>query len=405
MVNMNEKVSLWTKDFILVCIAQLAISVSFMSVATILPIFLENHLKLTGLMLGVVVASYTVTTIFVRPFIGYLIDHLGRRIIYLPSYCLFGVLFFFYPFVGTIAGMISLRLAHGIFWGANLAGAGTVVVDIIPAQRRGEGLGFFGLTASIGMALGPALGVMIISNFSYTALFIGCAFLLLLFFSFTLTLRIPPVTKSKKKFTLTGLIEKNSLPMGLVMMIMTVSYGGLTTYTAKYVASGEIQASAGLFFVCLALGMAVCRILAGKSFDRSGPTRVMGYCFIFSFAGYLLLALTNGALPFYSSAFILGLGYGIAFPVCSAMVNHLVGPDRRGVANATFWTLFDVGICAGIVLVGFAQERFGWFITHMGQGLFLLLAVGLFWLYSLPHYFNTLHARPVEMRSIEERRI
>ncbi len=394
---MNNKVSLWTKDFILVCIAQLAISVSFMSVATILPIFLEEHLKLKGLLLGIVVACYTVTTIFVRPFIGYLIDHWGRKIIYLPSYCLFGILFLFYPFIGTLAGMILLRLVHGIFWGANLAGAGTVAVDIIPAQRRGEGLGIFGLTASIGMALGPALGVMIISQFSYKALFMGCGILLLIFFLVTLTLHIPRIPKSKRKFTFTGLIEKNSLPMGLVMMILTVSYGGLTTYTAKYVASGQVQASAGIFFICLALGMAVCRILAGKSFDRSGPTRVMGYCFIFSIAGYLLLAFTRDALPFYASAFVLGLGYGIAFPVCSAMVNHLVGPDRRGVANATFWTLFDVGICTGIVLVGFAQEKFGWFPTQIGQGALLLLAVVLFWFYSLPHYFYTLHRKRPEL--------
>ena len=137
--------------------------------------------------------------------------------------------------------------------------------------------------------------------------------------------------------------------------------------------------------------MAVCRVLAGKRFDRSGPVLIMTYCFIFIIGGYLMLALTRSALPFDGAAFVLGLGYGIAFPVCSAMVNHLVGADRRGAANATFWTIFDIGICSGIILVGFTQEEFGWRATQIAEAATVFLAVALFWLKSLPHYLNTLH--------------
>ncbi|MBQ4133589.1 MAG: MFS transporter, partial [Desulfovibrionaceae bacterium] len=172
-----------------------------MSTSTVLPIFLEEFLNIGGLLLGIVVACYTITTVVCRPFVGYLIDRLGRKIIYLPSYLLFGGLFFFYPFAGALAGMILLRLAHGVFWGANLAAAGTVVVDIVPVERRGEGLGIFGLTACIGMALGPALGVLIISEFGYRTLFIGCGIFLLLFFLISLTVHIPKIPFTQGKFT------------------------------------------------------------------------------------------------------------------------------------------------------------------------------------------------------------
>ena len=392
---MEEKTPLWTKDFILICIAQLAVSTSFFATSTVLPIFLEAHLGVAGLLLGLTVACYTITSVLFRPFVGYLLDHWGRKSIYLPSYFLFGLLFFFYPFVGALAGMILLRLAHGIFWGASLASAGTVVVDLTPVSRRGEGLGFCGLTASVGMALGPALGVMVIENFGYKQLFVGCSVFLLVFFLFTLTLKIPKLEKSHRRLSIKTLVEKTSLPMAFVAMVIALPYGGMLTYTAKYVASGQVNASAGIFFVALALGMAVCRVLAGKRFDRSGPVLIMTYCFIFIVGGYLMLALTRSALPFYGAAFVLGLGYGIAFPVCSAMVNHLVGADRRGAANATFWTIFDIGICSGIILVGFTQEEFGWRATQIVEAATVFLAVALFWLKSLPHYLNTLHtARP-----------
>ena len=392
---MEEKIPLWTKDFILICIAQLAVSTSFFATSTVLPIFLEAQLGIAGLLLGITVACYTITTILFRPLVGYLLDHWGRKIIYLPSYFFFGLLFFFYPFVGALAGMILLRLAHGIFWGASLGAAGTVVVDLTPVSRRGEGLGFFGLTASIGMALGPALGVMVVEDLGYEALFAGCSAFLLVFFLFTLTLRVPKVEKSDRKLSIGALVEKTSLPMAFVVMVLAVPYGGMITYTAKYVASGQVNASAGIFFVSLALGMAVCRVLAGKRFDRSGPVLIMTYCFIFIVGGYLMLALTRSAWPFYGAAFVLGLGYGIAFPVCSAMVNHLVEADRRGAANATFWTIFDIGICSGIILTSFAQEEFGWRATQIAETAAVVLAMTLFWLKSLPHYLNTLHtSRP-----------
>jgi len=386
-----EKKPLWTKDFVLICIAQLAVSISFFATATVLPIFLEEHLKLAGIILGLTVACYTLTAVLFRPFVGYLLDTMGRKIIYLPTYLLFGVLFFFYPYVGTLAGMILLRLGHGIFWGSNLAGSGTVVVDLTPASRRGEALGIFGLTASVGMALGPALGVTVIDSFSYQTLFLGCGTFLVLFFLITLTVKIPKVEKSTERLTLKSLVEKDSLPMAFVLMFFAISYGGMTTYTAKYVISGQVDASAGIFFVSLALGMAVCRVLAGKTFDRSGPVKVMVYCFIFVIAGYLLMAFTRSALPFYAAAFISGLGHGIAFPVCSAMVNHLAAADRRGAANATFWTIFDMGICSGVILMGFSQEEFGWQASQIGQAVIVLFAVFLFWFISLPHYHRTLH--------------
>ena len=74
------------------------------------------------------------------------------------------------------------------------------------------------------------------------------------------------------------------------------------------------------------------------------------------------------------------------------MVNALAGPERRGAANATFMTAFDLGICIGIVLIGHVQKEFGWGASHgIEIGCFLLGAL-LFWTVCLPHYNRTLKA-------------
>ena len=49
--------------------------------------------------------------------------------------------------------------------------AAALVADVIPAQRRGEGIGYFGLGSTVAMAVAPALGVMLLTDFSANILF------------------------------------------------------------------------------------------------------------------------------------------------------------------------------------------------------------------------------------------
>ena len=391
---MPAKEPLWTRNFYFICLAQIAMTLAFYAIMPVLPLFIEKRLQISGLTMGLIVAAYTATATLSRPFTGYYLDRVGRKPIYAATFCLFGLLFFFYPIAGGITAMLLLRLSHGLLWGSMMGAATTLAVDLIPPARRGEGLGMFGLTMNLGMALGPAIGILVSDWFGYDGLFIFGGLLVMAGFPLVLKLRAPAVALSKKPFAWKNLLEKHSLPIALVTLLLSFPFGGIMNYTAKYAA--DINVASGVFFLLLALGMAFARILAGRTFDRSGPSKAMAISFIFLIAGMSLQTMTSHYPPFYASALLIGMGYGIAIPVGQAMVNILVRPERRGAANATYLTAFDTGICLGIITIGHTHKEYGWPFSQGIETACFVLAAVLFWSFCLPHYRRTLGAGQAE---------
>ena len=388
---MNLQQPLWTRDFIFICLANACMTVAFYANMPVLPLFLKDRIGAEGLLMGLVVAAYTASAILTRPWAGFWLDRVGRKVIYLPSYLLFGLLFFLYPLADNTAFIAALRLAHGVLWGLMLGASNTLAVDLIPPGRRGEGIGLFGLTMILGMALGPAIGLPMVRQFGYNGLFIGGGLLISAGFILALKVRAPAVPLAKTPFVLKNLLEKTSLPVALITVLLCIPYGVLMNYTALY-AQNEIKAPSGTFFLYLALGMGISRAISGRTFDRAGPGVAMFRAFVFLTAAMGLHAFTRLPGAFYLSALLFGLGYGVFSPVCQAMVNALAAPERRGAANATYMTSFDLGICIGVIGIGYVQQTFGWKISHGVEAACLAAAAALFWGVCLPHYQRTLSA-------------
>lgn len=376
---------LWTKDFTLLCVAQCALTLTFYATMPILPLFLEQDLGLTGLVMGLVTACYTITATLIRPFAGYIIDRMGRMTVLLPSYLGFALLFLCYPLVASVLFIAFLRLSHGLVWGTYMGAANTLAVDLVPPTRRGEGIGYFGLVMSLTMALGPALGVGLSEHMGYDALFLISGVFLGIMFLLTLKIHAPKVELVRKPFAWSALLEKTSMPLSAVTVFLYFAYGPLVNYTTMYAVS-EVHASAGLFFILLAAGMAMARVFAGRSYDKHGPVAVMVVSFLLLLVGYGLQALTRSPAGFYAAALVIGVGFGIVMPVSMAMINDLVGPERRGAANATLMTALDIGICLSIVVVGHFQAVMGWGICLWMEVIAILLGAVSFFGWALPHY-------------------
>ena len=129
---MTSQPPLWTRNFIFICLAHVCMTIAFYANMPVLPLFLKDRLGAEGVVMGLVVASYTASSILSRPVAGFWLDRVGRMILYAPSYLLFGLLFFAYPLAGAIAAITLLRLTHGVLWGAMMGAANTLAVDLIP---------------------------------------------------------------------------------------------------------------------------------------------------------------------------------------------------------------------------------------------------------------------------------
>lgn len=382
---MNSKPRLWTWPFITICLAHFILTFAFYASMPVFPDFLQTEFALSGIVLGVITASYTAAAITFRPPTGYWLDRFGRRIVYLPAYGLFALVYYLYPLAESELAIGAARLLHGALWGVAMGAAGTTSVDLMPPERRGEGVGVFGLGMIFSMAAGPTVSLMIVESMGFDYLFTMSARLTLAGFFLLCLLPFPPIPRRVQPFTPASLFERSSLPAALATVIYCIPYGTLMNFTSIY-AKNISGGTAGGFFFCFAAGTASTRFFSGKMFDTRGPRSVMPFAYGLLFTGCVLLALAWEKTIFYGAGVCLGMGYGIAFPILNAMVNTLVPPQRRGAANATTMTAFDLGICLGLLLTSALSDLLGWHITYALLAGCMACSCLVFYRITLPAY-------------------
>lgn len=384
---------LWTKNFIFMCLANLLMSVAFYFLIPTLPIFLTEVLLAPKSKVGVIFASYTLAALIIRPFAGYAVDGFGRSTIYLIAFFIFSLLFGVFAAVATLTQMLILRFAHGLAWGVTTTSSSTAIVDIIPAHRRGEGLGYYGISMTIALAIGPFLGTLIAGKNNFETMFIMAAIISLIGFIMAAMVKFPAfsTSKEKKRFEWSKLYETSSFAVSLIILLVCVSYGGVVIFISLYAKEINVDNS-GIFFLVYAAGLALTRLISGKIFDKHGPKLLTLAGMIFLITGLFVLSFIKNYNGFLTSALLIGAGFGIVFPTFQAMVNHIVDIKKRGVANSTFFTAVDLGIGLGAIISGFISDLFSLTVTFIICAIIIIIASIIFFVFTLPIYNQKVNA-------------
>ena len=353
---MNEKI--WHRDFILLILSNFLMYITYYAILSALPIYLVSYLHASKMQVGLVVGVYTTASVLVRPFSGFALDKFGRRTVFLTALVVYTMLFAGYLVAITISSLIFLRFAQGITWGFTTVSGSTIAVDNIPVSKRGEGIGYFSLSTTLGMSVGPVIGLFICHKWGYTAMFItGCAISISsLVFAYMVHLRKRFLVRKKIQLKWNSLFEKSSVRPSLNVLLTMIAYGGLVSFIALYGREIGIQNSS-LYFLVFSIGIAAARLTAGKEFDKNGPRKIITLCMILLIIGFPLLALARNEVLFYISAIIIGFGNGVIFPTFQSMVNNLADSLHRGVANSTLFTAVDLGMGLGMIMAGIIAEH------------------------------------------------
>ncbi len=382
--------SIFKGNFVLVFFASLLMFTAFYIMLPTLPVFLTRELHIDEAQTGLILAVYTLAALLIRPFTGFLIDRYGRKIFYIIALFLFAVIFAGYPLAGAFGLMLIVRFVHGLVWGVATTTGSTLIVDIIPAERRGEGIGMYGLAMTIPMALGPFTGLQLSHNNNYTLMFFFAGVLAFTGFLFTLLIKYPSVPlMNKTVFSFRNLLESSSLPVTFNLLIINISYGGLVSFISLYALKTGVG-NTGIFFIVFAGGITLARIYMGKIFDRHGPKALAATGIVLLITGHILLGIFINVAGFMAAGFLLGLGSGVVFPTFQAMVNNLVPPQRRGAANSTLFSGLDLGIGLGMLITGFLAHIIGLPQTYLIYGVLNVIALLFFLFISLTHYQKNL---------------
>lgn len=388
---------LWTRDYVFVCIAAFMMSFSFFILVPTLPLYLAETFHISKSLVGVVLSCYVIAVLSVRPLTGYVADTFPRKKVYIIAYAIFVATFLgYFAITASLAMFILLRVFHGFSFGMLTTAGNTLVIDVMPSSRRGEGLGYYGVTNNLAMAFGPMAGLFIIDSGNYMLLFATSLVTGIVGLTLGSLVRVPKRELPKGDFKLSAdrFFLKEGIRACIAFFLLAIPYGMTTSYIALYALDSGITQSSGLFFTVMAAGLIASRLHSGKRVDRGYITETirMGICIAFlgavgeaALGGVASLSVTAGYVLYFVTAFLFGYGYGTMFPAYNTLFINLAPNSRRATANATYLTGWDVGIGCGMLLGGYISQ-WGYSYCYMMGAMLIIIALVFFVRSVTPHF-------------------
>ena len=150
---------LWNRNYCKVMTANFALFFAFYVLTPLLPLYLSEHFGATKDVIGLVLSGYTVTALLFRPFSGYLVDTFPRKTVLMVCFTAFAIFFAGYLAASTLLLFTIVRTLHGGPFGALTVANSTMAIDVLPSSRRTEGIGYYGLSNNLAMAIAPTVGI------------------------------------------------------------------------------------------------------------------------------------------------------------------------------------------------------------------------------------------------------
>jgi len=341
----------WKRDFAMVVLGTLLVATGFFFLLPVLPLLVVGPLGGNEAQVGLAVGTFSITALAARPFVGWMLDRFGRRLWLLGGVVAMVPCMAVYALVPSFAWLEGLRLVHGLAWGVTTVAMATVAADLVPARWRGTGMGIYGLAMPMAMALGPLAGSALLREDDFPRVFaVGTGITVLAVLAYA-AVRVPAVKDRGARLALHSMFEWRVGWISVVQALLCAGFGGWMSFLPMYAPSLGFEGAGPLFF-WYAIGGLSSRIFAGRWYDTRGPAGPGILTVLLLLGGWLGFALSTHSVVALVASTLLGLGFGTAGTVFLAMAIDLVEPHRRGAANATFFSAYDVGIGGGAILFG-----------------------------------------------------
>ncbi|MCI9043717.1 MAG: MFS transporter [Muribaculaceae bacterium] len=377
------KERLWNRNYCTAMAGNFMLFFSFYLLTPLLPIYLDSQFAADKDMIGLVLSGYVLAALFVRPFSGFVVDTFDRKRVLMLCFFFFFICFAGYIGAGTLLMFAVVRTLHGLPFGASTVANSTVAIDVLPSSRRNEGIGYYGLSNNLAMAIAPSAGIWIYGmTGNFSLLFWISLAVALGGFVCSTSVKLPKRRRveGKPKMSLDHFFLTRAWLLALNIMCFGLCWGVMSNYVAIYAKEViGITEGTGLFFALLSIGLFTSRLYGQKGLrkGRLAENAIEGAAI--SAVGFTLFAMVEQEWAFYLSAILVGLGNGRMYPAFLNMFVAMARHDQRGTANSSILTSWDIGMGIGILAGGVLVEYTGyasafWF-TAASQIAGLLLVV------------------------------
>lgn len=378
---------LWNHNYCKVMTANFALFFAFYLLTPLLPLYLHETFGATKDVIGFVLSGYTLVALLFRPFSGFLVDTFPRKTVLLVAFSMFAIFFAGYLVATSLLLFTILRTLHGGPFGAVTVANSTVAIDVLPSSRRNEGIGYYGLSNNLAMAISPTFALFIYTQTHNFQLLFWLSFAIATFglvIDSTIKMDKPRQTSAVQRpmtISLDRFFLKKGWLIGVNMIFFGFCFGVLSNYLAIYGKQVlHMTGGTGTWFMLCAIGLMLSRLQGGKALRQGRLTHNAAEGMVISLIGYTLFIAIPNHIGYYGSAILIGLGNGHLWPAFQNMIINVAHHHERGTANSTILVSWDVGMGLGILVGGVIAELFSYTAAFWTVAIVNLIGVVLYFL-------------------------
>jgi len=371
---MNQP-KLYTKDFLILAFVNFFVALNFYLLMIVMSVFAMDKFDSPPSQAGLAASIFVIGALFARLFSGNLIERIGRKKMLFSGLILCLGMTLLYFNIKSIWSLLAVRFLHGAAFGIASTALGTIVTNIVPKERRGEGIGNYMLSITLATAIGPFLGIFINQHGTYQTIFIACAIFASISLGAAFFLSVPEIKLTKeylkeiKEFKLNNFFEPKVIPISIVCALFYFSFSSIISFLSAYAKDIDLVDAASFFFLVFATVILFSRPFTCRLFDSRGENFTMYPAMLIFMIGLIFLSQAQHGYTLLLAGALTGLGFGIVQASGQAISVKLTPRHRLGLANSTLYIFIDLG-------TGFGPFILGLFIPYTGyRGMYIGMAI------------------------------
>jgi predicted MFS family arabinose efflux permease len=336
--------------------------------------------------IGILMGAMSLAAVCGRPWISGLVDRIGRKRGLVTSSLLLMVvsaihLFFNGPIDQTFPFLMILRLIFGTGLALSFVSGLSMAADLAPASRLTEGIGYFGITPLVGIALGPVVAEGLIRLWGFNAMFFTALGIFMAAFLALMPMRDQFMRSLTPDTAVGDFFKVLKIPLVWRMTVICVCFGvafaAHSSFVAPFAQKNALSISA--YFASYSVAAVFARISGGYLANRFGEIRVMPAALVMASVGFFSLIGVSTTTGLMGTGFLAGMGHGLLFPSLISVTLYPTSAGNRGKVSGALTGGFDAGVFIGALVMGQLGELYGFSTIFVMAAAFIILGLGIFY--------------------------
>ncbi|MFT4106356.1 MAG: MFS transporter [Lacrimispora sp.] len=379
------KSKLWTKSFLLDATVNFLVYLVYYLLMVMIAGYAMSSLNASPSQAGLAVGVFIVGALVSRICAGSIIDQVGRkRTLYIGLLVFLITTVMYFRATGLLI-LCLIRFLHGIGFGITSTATGTLAANLVPADRRGEGISYYAMSTTLASAVGPFLGMYLNQHVSFHSILILSVGLLVISYGAAFFLKVTEEKPQEtvfyeKKFSASSFLEYRALPIAATGAVVGFSYSSIMSFLSSYTSEIHLAEAGSFFFLVYSIAILISRPLTGKLFDLKNENYVMYPAFVLFAVGMAALGQARHGFTLLAAAAFIGLGFGTFLSCGQAIAVKLAPSHRIGLATSTFLAIMDTGVGVGPFLLGILEPVVGFRSLYMSVAFIIIASMGMYYL-------------------------